>query len=572
MATIAEITQGQSYEGNAILGGGFSPSVAIDASPLEKLAAFTFNANENLYKQKQIDDAKAAEQLASAVNLNIYNAIPEYREDLLAASEKLKDFLRKNPNAVSYSRDPKGNMEFQEQLNATKNKIDAAKKTEVLYNYRKATIDKMVDSPEKELEQAELDSQLEDFFADGVDVSYNKKLNDSPKVNASDYKIGKVDLNKIAIITTNPNDKITTNTTYLDPNAIKGSAIQSLLGTQKQNLDEEVLKNLSPTKRKLAISRNRIQNSKIVAMENTVETIKKASAQVMAAYNADPSNEGKPFVLNAENVKKYGGVSFVTSLFEAKEIYNQKIEELNSRIGTPATGTDPTEKKQVQKSFVKMEDKDFLTPQGQLELEIFLQNGSTFEKVVDKDLKQTDDALNAGKLAETIAARESDAAIRIKTLAQQNRHFYYTPPKQDKDVPPVESTGNLWDLLTNIQNSDYINNGVVKVMKKDEIGSASNIGKAFEGDKRWEDSDGIAMIDGKLVFQKYVPATKETPGYYKNNGEAKREEIVNKGNAYMTNPNTSGGAATERKEQRVYPVNKGNAPNDKDPDAKYRTN
>lgn len=135
MATINEITQGQSYTGNAALGGYIPEAIQIDTNPVMQLAAYTAKQNEVLYNQRVKDTEDKIAQLAALSQLNINDAVGKDRE----AAMKAYDTVHQTALEQARMRPPRTPQEKLEREAALQLKLKEAKNIITSVNARGLT-------------------------------------------------------------------------------------------------------------------------------------------------------------------------------------------------------------------------------------------------------------------------------------------------------------------------------------------------------------------------------------------------------------------------------------------------
>lgn len=490
MANISEITQGASYQGNPALGGGFGVGVTIDATPLDKLAAFTFQKDSMLYEQKQKDDVKAAAEIADTLNLDITNTLPQYQDDLKAKMIDLQEFYRKNPNSVVYGRDPKGFQEAKEKKRILTTALKNAKATDLAYQLKKTNIDTLPDGAEKEMKKAFLEMSLEEHFNEGVDKSYSKVLKTDPTITPESYKIPEIPSSEISEITILPNQFVTTETKYRNPSAYYTLGNVALLNTDYKKIDTESedFKNLTEKQKIAKIRESEFKYANRQALQNQSNELANVLNQMQKRFGEE--NPDANFELTKENIANYSTSKTVTDLLNSFIEFNEKSKEIKTLTTTNNGGKDPTGKVVDPNLINGMGIDELITPAGIVALKKFAADGNTFLIKQGKTINESNEQIKKETLKETIRSNKVDEGLKKRAQDIGNNQFMLKFNKENEDNPKNQITPTDYSIKS--ANDIYqriLNNGSLDNITESEAGLLSGLGKWDKDQNRFIPSE-----------------------------------------------------------------------------------
>src|SRR3990167_10595154 len=284
MATISDISRGSQYRGDPILGGRFSQGLTIDPSPLARLATFTFYSDRDKWERKQKDDMMAAKQIANITAYDINSPFKPYSDDLKKELDGLKTFIRDNPNALNYSKDPNGYQELYSRIGKFENKRKWATSNDVLYNAQKTKVDLIADPQQKDLAKRELDIMANDLFIDGIDAAYNRQFESTPEPKATESIIPTVESTTRSTVIPLPNEDITVDVTYSDLDDLRAKSVMAATGQIQQDITtQDWYKRLSPAKQAIALERSKMPLRQMEVLNNTANNINSILGQFKQA-------------------------------------------------------------------------------------------------------------------------------------------------------------------------------------------------------------------------------------------------------------------------------------------------
>lgn len=391
MATINEITSGASYRGDAALGGGLGTGITIDNSPMQRLATFMYYRDRDLWQQKIVEDKAAADQIANIAAFDISSPLKPYTEDLKSELGDIQSFIRENPDALVYSRNPGKFQELNEKINRFRTKRKGATANDVLYNAAKSAAEKIVDPRERDLKLRELSLKADKLFSNGLDNAYNTQLEYAPDLQPSDFEIPTVGLTTRSFIAQLPNSDVITDITYLDVEDGLAKAQLAVAGGPAQvDVNSDWFKRLSPEEQKLELEKNTLTtaqrkniNEISVGFNNALQQWKAANPNVNLS-EVDPNTIGSGII--EDNVRSIRNI-------------NDQIDQLNAFV-LEGKIKDPAGRVRT-KPYDKINFEDGLS-EAEVALIKSLQNAKTpILSKVDKQIQQTDNAIQGQQLAET---------------------------------------------------------------------------------------------------------------------------------------------------------------------------
>src|ERR1043165_3365853 len=102
MADINSITNAAQYRGDENLGGSSLGAFKLDVTPLQTLAAYTYQHNQALYNQKQKEIEAAAKEMASLTQYDLNLAPEKDRNDIKKEWNDFYGWVKENPDALDF--------------------------------------------------------------------------------------------------------------------------------------------------------------------------------------------------------------------------------------------------------------------------------------------------------------------------------------------------------------------------------------------------------------------------------------------------------------------------------------
>lgn len=402
MAGINDITQGQYYKGDAALGGGYSPAIQLDTTPLDKLAAFTQQRDLVLYRQKQIDDATAADNLSEVTAYDITSPLQPQNEYLKQKYDEINKFLRENPNSLNFDKDREGYQKRMLLQNEFKTARKRATINDIIYNKRLNEVETEPDVQKKALMQAELDVDKERFFSQ-PDYWKNNTLNTAAEISAEDYKLPDLEVAVNEEIIQLPNSDIVEKVKFINPDELRTKADVVAFNLPQNALDKnspEFLK-LSESGKKLALAKEAYRLKNVSALRRM--------ADVVSGIYGEIKTKNPEFQLSEESVNSLPIDGTAKDVLLAVSGYNSDILKLNALLPN-AKSKDPT-KKNVYGNFKPINIEDGIDASEILMLKMYQKQGG-FVKSNEKDIKQNDNAIQRQQIYEN--ARQFDREIALK--------------------------------------------------------------------------------------------------------------------------------------------------------------
>jgi ABC-type branched-subunit amino acid transport system ATPase component len=409
LASINEINTGSSYTGNSALGGSIGVGVTLDPSPIQRFSTFTYYRDRDLWEQKQKDDAVAANQVATIAAYDITSPLTPYSDSLKAQLKEIQDYTRENPDALVYSRNPK---KFQE-LNAKINKFNTFRKSgtasDTIYNARKSAIDLEPDQNKKALMQTELDLDVKDLFAQGLDKAVNQTLRTVPAIKAEDYKIPDTKITSYDVVSSTPNSDIVSGFKFVNLDQLRADSELLASGIGKAAVDENAawFKALSPERQDLERKKGAVSSSQ----RQQLSKISGDFNGVLNQYKA-----ANPTVDITQITGNPTGNDTFMDMIKSTNAINKQINELNQLI-TAGKYKDPTGKV-ITKTFDIINLSDGLS-EAEVIMVHALQKSGTSIWSLDKKIQQSDNAIQGAQLAETVRHNKATENINAGELKQK---------------------------------------------------------------------------------------------------------------------------------------------------------
>ncbi len=383
MATISEINAGSSYTGAAQLGGALGVGVTIDSAPIQRLATFSYYRDRDLWEKKNADDRVAANQIANISAFDITSPLKPYADDLKKELSDIQTFVRENPDALVYSRNPQKFQELNERMNRFNNKRKGATANDVLYNAAKANAEKIVDPRERDIKLRELDLKVNKLFEPGLETAYNTQFESSPEIKPSDFQIPVAGQTSRSFIMELPNSNITTEVVYTDLDDLRAkSEILAAGGGEGVDTNAEWFKRLSPAQQKIELEKSALTSTKRAKLQELSAGFTNALSQWKAA---NPN-------VNLTNVDSDTlGSGILEDNIRSVRVVNDQIDQLNSlvlegRIKDPAGRVRTT-------PYAKINFEDGLSEAELIMMKSIQESRSPLISKIDKKIQQTDNAI-----------------------------------------------------------------------------------------------------------------------------------------------------------------------------------
>lgn len=377
MATIGEISQGSQYQGNPALGGAIGVGVAIDPSPLQRLATFTYYRDRDLWEKKQKEDALAAEKIAMMTAFDINSPLKPYAEDLKKGLDEYQTYVRDNPDSLTYSRSPEKFQKREEILGRLVNKRKRATVNDVLYNRDKSAAELEPNAAKRQAKLELLDINANDLFVNGVDDAYNKQYRSAAEIKPDDYNIGKIPTTDIFTITRNANDTEIKGKTYGDMDRLDALIEGEYLGLAKESVaNTPEFQQMNESEKKRALAEEKIRTGSLRGLDNTATVVNSLVKQFTDKLGENINVDQIP----ESELSKAGSVGGYIRL--AKK-FNQQVREINSDTG---------------RAFAEINVVDGASPTELMKLEWFGANGETLSKEIKPTVQQTDNDLQKQRL------------------------------------------------------------------------------------------------------------------------------------------------------------------------------
>ncbi len=431
MATINDITNASSYRGDPGLGGGVAVGIKIDATPIERLGTFAFYRARDQFELKQKQDAEAAKQIATMTAFDISSPLTPYREALKSQLSEIQDFVRANPNSLVYSRDPKAFQERQDKINKFLTLRKSATASDAIYNGRKATLDKETDPNKRKVLQEELDLDVKDHFAGGIDNVLGTPLKSAADIKPDDYVVPDVTIGSFDVMAQGPNATTTTSFKVVDVTGGMARAEFAAAGIGKPAIDEnsEWFKSLSPERQKVERNKASISSTE----RRKVQALSDEFNGLLQQYKAE--HEGADLSLIDGEVQ---GSDTVTDLIKSVNNYNKQIQEVNGLISAGQL-KDPTGKP-ITRQYPLINVNDGLTPAEVIFLNSLQKAKTPILTSVEKKLQETDDAIQQEQLANQ---------RRGQNLDLLNSREARAAAKKLQEMKDAAGSGEGADMITN---------------------------------------------------------------------------------------------------------------------------
>lgn len=489
MATSRDITSGNSYTGNSALGGRYSQGVTIDTTPLARLAAFTYYRDQNLWQQKQVDDKAAAKEIADMTAFDINSPMKGYAEHLKSKLNEIRDFVRENPNALSYNKDAKGFQKFKELENDFQNARKAANTSEVIYNARKTAADKAATPEEKDVLLSGLDLDVNRLFKDGIDGALNNTLNSAPELKPDTYTLPDIPLTKRISVVRNANDIQIDEIQYADPAQALAQADAVMFGFRKPiDKTTDRWKSLSPEEQIQEEKEYTVTSAPRLAIQKTTDNLNSLLQDLKAKNPEIKISDITPDMIPTETLG---------AVINSAKIYNENIDRLNAQTG---------------EKYKHINLDDGVSGSEVLVLNAFQKNKNTLFSETEKKVQQTDNAIQD----QQIKAANYRAQLN-ENGANYRANLPYEKLKLSASADAAKDFGNIIygvnsNELKTVTGKRFVNrNGdkeTLKVINGAIVGPEGNVAADVSGDFRVPASS----FDNSIIteFNKYAGGVKTT--------------------------------------------------------------
>lgn len=398
MATIADVTQVSNYRGDPVSGGGVAAAVNIDSTPLQRLSQFNYYRDRDLWQQKLKDDAIAAQSIADIAAFDINSPLTQYSDALKSDLAGIQAYVRDNPDALVYSKSPEKFQELNGMIGKFAQARRAATASDAIYNARKTAIDKEVDPLKRDVLRKELELDINDLFAGGIDNAYNQTLKSAPDLKIEDYQVPTVPLTKYDVIDTLPNSNITSKITFVNPDDLRARSEALVAGFGAKGLDENAawFKALSPERQQIEREKSQLSGVNRRRISKVAADFNNAIAQVKA-LNPD-----------SELLTPNTGIKIIDDNISWANAINDQIDDLNVLVAEGKM-KDPTGRV-ISTPFKKLNLADGLS-ESEIVMMQTLQESKSPLFSIDKDEKQTDNAI-----------QKSNIGLGWARLGEERRH------------------------------------------------------------------------------------------------------------------------------------------------------
>lgn len=324
MADIRDITIGNQYQGNPVLGGGYYQGVTIDTTALQRLATFTYYRDRDLWMKKQADDKAAAAQIADLTAYDIRSPMKGYTDYLLNKKQEAKDFIEKNPNALYFDRDKSGYQKLHEIIGDFNTARAAANLSDVIYTARKTTIDKLPEGADKTAAQLGLDMDVKNLFSNGIDGALNNTLASAEELNPDTYTIPKLADTQRVFVVNDKNGTEISKVKFADIDNLDAQADAAWFGLKKPlDITSHQFQQLSDDEKQLRIAQDKVISAQRLGIERTTGLVNSLLGQIKAA-NPDVKIE----TVSTDNLP-----DSLKETIESVKAYNAQVDKLNLLTG-----------------------------------------------------------------------------------------------------------------------------------------------------------------------------------------------------------------------------------------------
>lgn len=441
MATIGEITQAASYRGDPNLGGYSGIGVTLDVSPLQRLANFTYYRDKDLWEQKQKDDAVAAKNISNIAAFDITTPLPQFSDALKTQLSDIQTFIRENPDALVYSRNPKKYQELNEKINKFSQFRTTATASDAVFNKRKTDIDKETGA-KRAVMQKELDMDINEYLSGGVEAAIGKTLKTAPDLKIEDSQIPLAKITEYTVIDEGPNKDIKNKFKFVNLDQLRAESELLAAGAMAAAIDEN-----APWFKALSPERQQLEREKKSITSEQRQRIKKLSVDFNGLLKI--YKEANPDIKLSDVKGDSTGDTLLDNIKWANAI-NMQIDQLNTLI---AGGTlkDPTGRI-ITKQYEKINLEDGLS-----EAEIIMMNGIQNAKTplwsLDKEITQTDNSIQAQKLSQDALQDKRQNALGWFNANTARTNATRTT---GTGTPEIKTSGNAFDEIGGTEQIDIV--------------------------------------------------------------------------------------------------------------------
>lgn len=214
MPTIGEITSGNSYVGNAQIGGANTGAFQIDTRPIQQLAQYTYLYNKSLFDQSQKDADQKIEELAKLTAYDLSNARGKDKDAGITALADLQKFgaeFAAKGTPKTPEEKIKQQIEYQNKIQGAEKIINSINARGIGYTARKNAI--LASTADAGLKDTQL-KQLDEEF-DNTDIY--TKISAQPNFDLSVPKVGAPIIKKTGVLVETPNGVIDQTLGFFDP-------------------------------------------------------------------------------------------------------------------------------------------------------------------------------------------------------------------------------------------------------------------------------------------------------------------------------------------------------------------
>lgn len=408
MASISEIVQADSYRGQAEAGGGFGFGVNIDVTPIQRLATFKYYDSQAKWQEQKKQDSIAADNIGKIAAFDITTPLTPYSEELKTKLKNIQDYASANPDALTYSRNPEKYQELNKMVNDFQTLRKSATASDAVYNARLKKINEEQDPNKKAILAKELDLDVKDLFADGVESAKNKILNTAADLNPDNFKLPTAPVTTMDVLAKDANETYTIEYKFINKDQLDGNAELLASGFNTPAVDEN-----NPSFKALSKERQQLERDKANISQATrnsiIQTSEKFNSLLKAYKEANP---------NVDITKITGEPTgdTLSDIIKAANKYNSQIDQLNELIISGKL-KDPTGKV-ITKPFTKYNLTDGLSPAEIISMHTLQKSGDSIWSLTKK-ITQTNDAQQSAQLAETRRHNKAQENLEGAALKQK---------------------------------------------------------------------------------------------------------------------------------------------------------
>jgi len=233
LASISDITTGNSYRGDSALGGANTGVIQTDIRPLQQLAQYTYLYNKSQYDQRQKDADEKIAELAKLTAYDLANARGKDKEAGIKALADLQKFgaeFAAKGTPQTPDEKIKQQLEYQTKIQEAENIITSVNARGIGYNARRNNI--LASNADAALKDTQL-KQLDEEF-DNTDIY--TKISIEPKFDLSVPKIGAPIIKKTGVLVETPNGVVDQTLGFFDPASNMNAAFLEANGLELPTL------------------------------------------------------------------------------------------------------------------------------------------------------------------------------------------------------------------------------------------------------------------------------------------------------------------------------------------------